>query len=126
MWCKITAENSTLPTLSHGFSTAFRTWNFAREVFASSPDQVIVVHLTASRPGQISFEARMQTPQRASVEATLGGDLVMRGVNGDGNGVTADGKPIPGALRFEARVRILSTGGTRSAGKWRCDRAQRR
>src|SRR5678816_3732717 len=82
---------------------------------SSSPDQVIVVHLTSSRPGQISFEARMQTPQRPSVEATLGGDLVMRGANGDGNGVTADGKPIPGALRFEARVRILSTGGTRSA-----------
>jgi alpha-L-fucosidase 2 len=40
---------------------------FDREVFASAPDQVIVVRLTASRPGQISFEARMQTPQRASV-----------------------------------------------------------
>jgi len=89
---------------------------FAREVFASYPDQVIVVRLTASRPGQISFEARMQTPQRATVEATSDGDLVMRGVNGDGSGVTADGKPIPGALRFEARVRILPTGGTRSAG----------
>jgi alpha-L-fucosidase 2 len=87
---------------------------FAREVFASSPDQVIVVHLSANRPGQISFEARMQTPQRATVQATSDGDLVMRGVNGDGNGVTADGMPIPGALRFEARVRILPTGGTRS------------
>jgi alpha-L-fucosidase 2 len=87
---------------------------FAREVFASAPDQVIVVHLSASRPGQISFEARMQTPQRATVQATSDGDLVMRGVNGDGNGVTADGIPIPGALRFEARVRILPTGGIRS------------
>jgi alpha-L-fucosidase 2 len=87
---------------------------FTREVFASSPDQVIVVHLSASRPGQISFEARMQTPQRATVQATPDGDLVMRGMNGDGNGATADGKPIPGALRFEARVRILPTGGIRS------------
>jgi alpha-L-fucosidase 2 len=88
---------------------------FSREVFASAPDQVIVVRLTASRPGQISFEARMQTPQRATVEATSDGELVMRGVNGDGNGVTADGKPIPGALRFETRVRILPTGGARSS-----------
>ena len=39
---------------------------FAREVFASAPDQVIVVRLTANRPGQISFEARLQTPQRAT------------------------------------------------------------
>ena len=86
---------------------------FSREVFASAPDQVIVVRLTASRPGQISFEARMQTPQHATVEATADGDLVMRGVNGDGAGTTADGRPMTGALRFEARVRVLPTGGTR-------------
>src|SRR6185436_9536116 len=59
---------------------------FSREVFASAPAQVIVVRLTASRPGQISFTARMQTPQRATIEATADGDLVMRGVNGDGAG----------------------------------------
>src|SRR4051795_5027824 len=51
---------------------------FSREMFASAPGQVIVVRLTASRRGQISFEARMQTPQRATVEATPEGDLVMR------------------------------------------------
>jgi alpha-L-fucosidase 2 len=88
---------------------------FSREVFASAPDQIIVVSLTASRPGQISFEARMQTPQRASVEATADGDLVVRGVNGDGPGATADGRPMTGALRFEARVRAVTSGGTRSA-----------
>jgi alpha-L-fucosidase 2 len=85
---------------------------FSREVFASAPDQVIVVRLTASRPGRISFEARLQTPQRATVEATAGGDLVMRGVNGDGTGTTADGRPMTGALRFEARVRVMPTKGT--------------
>src|SRR6185295_12922175 len=87
---------------------------FSREVFASAPDQVIVVRLTASRPGQISFEARMQTPQRATVAATADGDLVMRGVNGDGQGTTADGRPMTGALRFEARVRVVTSGGARS------------
>jgi alpha-L-fucosidase 2 len=88
---------------------------FSREVFASAPDQVIVVWLTASRPGQISFEARMQTPQRATVDATREGDLVLRGVNGDGPGTTADGRPMTGALRFEARVRVIANGGTRTA-----------
>ena len=88
---------------------------FDREVFASAPDQVIVVRLTASRPGQISFEARLNTPQRATVEATADGDLVMRGVNGDGRGATADGQPMTGALRFESRVRVLTAGGTRTA-----------
>src|SRR4051812_21619935 len=88
---------------------------FSREVFASAPAQVIVMRLTASRPGQISFAARLQTPQRATVEASADGDLVMRGVNGDGAGATADGRPMTGALRFEARVRVLPTGGTRDA-----------
>jgi alpha-L-fucosidase 2 len=88
---------------------------FDREVFASAPDQVIVVRLTASRPGQISFQARLDTPQKATVEATADGDLVMRGVNGDGKGATADGQPMTGALRFESRVRILTSGGTRTA-----------
>jgi alpha-L-fucosidase 2 len=87
---------------------------FEREVFASAPDQVIVLHLTASRPGQVSFEARMSSPQRATVEATPDGDLVMRGVNGDGRGATADGQPLTGALRFESRVRVLPRGGTRT------------
>ncbi len=88
---------------------------FSREVFASAPAQVIVMRLTASRKGQISFVARMQTPQRATVDASADGDLVMRGVNGDGAGTTADGRPMTGALRFEARVRVLPTGGTREA-----------
>jgi alpha-L-fucosidase 2 len=87
---------------------------YTREVFASAPDRVIAVRLTASRPGQISFEARMQTPQRATVEISPNGDLVMQGVNGDGRGTTADGKPLNGALRFEARVRVLASGGSRS------------
>jgi alpha-L-fucosidase 2 len=88
---------------------------FEREVFASAPDQVIVVRLTASQPGRISFDARMQTPQRATVEATSDGDLVMRGTNGDGSGTTAEGRLIAGALRFEVRVRIDATGGSRTA-----------
>jgi len=89
--------------------------SYSRELFVSAPDQVIVVRLTASRPGQISFQARMQTPQRASVEATPDGDLVMRGVNGDGSGTTADGHPMTGALQFEARARVVASGGVRSA-----------
>jgi alpha-L-fucosidase 2 len=86
---------------------------FTREMFASAPDQVIVLRLTANRPGRISVETRMKTPQRATVEA-IGSDVVMRGVNGDGEGTTADGRPMTGALRFEARVRVLATGGTRT------------
>jgi alpha-L-fucosidase 2 len=36
---------------------------FRREVFASYPDQVLVVRLTASRPGQLTFSVTMDSPQ---------------------------------------------------------------
>ncbi len=41
--------------------------HFKREIFASPVDQVIVVRLTADKPGQISFTAGMTTPQKATV-----------------------------------------------------------
>jgi len=40
---------------------------------------------------------------------------VMRGVNGDGPGTTADGRAMTGALRFETRVRVVSSGGVRTS-----------
>ncbi|MGD0261171.1 MAG: glycoside hydrolase family 95 protein [Verrucomicrobiota bacterium] len=80
---------------------------FIREVFASAVDQVIVVRLTAERPGQISFTAGWRTPQNGTVEAR-GNTLVLRGTNGEAEG-------IKGALRFEAHVRVLSQGGAVSA-----------
>ena len=80
---------------------------FRREVFSSPVDQVIVVRLTADKPGQISFVAGMKTPQRASIATETNDTLVMSGVNGDADG-------IKGALRFQARVRVLTQGGKTS------------
>jgi alpha-L-fucosidase 2 len=82
--------------------------HYAREVFATAPDRVIVVRLTADAPGKISFTASMNTPMRASV-ATEGDDaLVMTGTNGDAGG-------IKGQLKFEARVKVIAQGGQTSA-----------
>jgi alpha-L-fucosidase 2 len=83
---------------------------FVREVFASPVDQVIVVRLAADKPGRIDFTAVMATPQKATVESELPATLVMRGVNAEARG-------IPGALKFQARVRVLAQGGRTTAGK---------
>ena len=83
---------------------------FVREVFASPVDQVVVVRLTADQPGKIGFTATMATPQKATVVAESPGTLVMSGVNGDANG-------IKGALRFQARVRVLTQGGKLAVDK---------
>lgn len=77
--------------------------HFRREIFASAVNQVIVVRLTADKPGQISFSAGLTTPQTATITATTN-LLLMTGVNGEARG-------IKGALKFAARVQILPTGG---------------
>ncbi len=78
---------------------------FTREFFSSPVDQVIVIHLTADKPGQITFTAEMTTPQKAKVTTEAGNTLVMNGVNGSSRG-------IKGALKFQARVLILASGGS--------------
>ena len=83
---------------------------FTREVFSSPVDQVLVMRLTADRPGQVTLTVTMQTPQKAIIEAEAPGTLVMRGTNGGAHG-------IPGALKFQARVHMLAQGGKTSAEK---------
>ena len=78
--------------------------HYTREILSSPVDQVIVVRLTASRPGSISFKAEMNTPQRATVTAEALNTLVMSGVNGDAPGVK-------GALTFETRIRVIAQAG---------------
>jgi alpha-L-fucosidase 2 len=91
-------------------SVSFRAngTDFKREIFSSPVDQVIVVRLTAGKPGQISFCAGLQTPQNASVKIENGDTLVMRGVNGSFSNIV-------GALKFQARVKIIAQGGKISA-----------
>ena len=84
--------------------------HFVREVFASPVDQVIVVRLSADRPGQITFSARLTTPQTATSTTTADDTLVLAGRNGK--------SPAgPGKLKFEARVRVAATGGRTTVGK---------
>ncbi len=76
---------------------------FQREMFVSAPDEVMVLKLTADVPGQISFVARMDRPERFATVADGNDGLLMTGQldNGvDGNGI-----------RYVARVRALNRGG---------------
>ncbi len=79
-----------------------------REVFASAPDNVIVVRLTADQPGALSFAASMRTPMKATVETDGRDMLVMRGTGGSSGGIS-------GQLRYQAGVRIIAEGGTLAA-----------
>jgi alpha-L-fucosidase 2 len=81
---------------------------YTRAVFADAPDNVIVVRLTADQPGKISFSAGLRTPMKATVETNGIDTLVMRGVGGDSSG-------IKGQLKYEARVKVIATGGRTTA-----------
>ena len=42
---------------------------YTRTVFASTPDQLIVIHLTCDQPGKLTFTARLSSQLRSSVHA---------------------------------------------------------
>ncbi len=81
---------------------------FTRELFASPVDQVIVLRLTADQPGRVAFTATFRTPQRATASTDGPDTLVLTGVNGKADG-------IAGALKFQARVKVVASGGKTGA-----------
>ena len=56
---------------------------FTREVFASHPDQVVVVRISADKPGSISFTAAFASPLKGFKQTADGDTLVMEGRAGD-------------------------------------------
>ena len=82
---------------------------FRREIFSSAPDQVIVIHLSASQPGKLHFLATLASPHANSSTAAAGaGQLAIRGgVRNEHNGLR-----ISNPLRFEARLAIRADGGS--------------
>jgi alpha-L-fucosidase 2 len=79
-----------------------------REVLASAPDQVIAMRLSSDRPGSISFTASMESPMTAALSTDGDDTLVINGIGGDSGG-------IKGAIRYQARVKILAKGGETKA-----------
>ncbi|WP_435589730.1 glycosyl hydrolase family 95 catalytic domain-containing protein [Micromonospora aurantiaca (nom. illeg.)] len=81
---------------------------YQREVFASAPDQVMVLRLTADRANAITFSAAFDSPQRTTVSSPDGATIALDGVSGSMEGVT-------GSVRFLALANAAVTGGTVSS-----------
>ena len=88
---------------------------FRREVFVSYPDQVLVVRLTASQPGQITFSAAMDSPQpETHVESTANDTLQLTGQilprqNPDRTWTGSWDRP---GMRFAAVLKVVTDGGS--------------
>ncbi len=76
---------------------------FKREMFISAPAQVMVLRLTASQPGQLSFVASLDRPERFKTVTDGQNDLLMTGQLDNG----VDGKGVC----YAARIRVLNRGG---------------
>lgn len=82
---------------------------FTREVIASAPDRLIVVRLTADRPGQLSFRAAFTCPHtNHTVTVRAPNELHLTGrVRHQHNQIT-----ITNPLAFAAQLLVRAEGGT--------------
>ncbi len=89
--------------------------SYQREVFASAIDQMIVVRITADKPGSISFTANLRG-ERNQVHSNYATDYFrMDPYGNDGlilTGKSADYMGVEGKMRYEARLKAIPDGGT--------------
>jgi len=87
---------------------------YLREVFSSPVDQVIVVRLTADRPGRIGFTAELRGCRNEAHSNYATDYFQMDGYGDDGlivRGKSADYLGIEGRIRYQARIKAVPTGG---------------
>ncbi|SCD21504.1 putative Alpha-L-fucosidase [Proteiniphilum saccharofermentans] len=77
---------------------------FKREFITSFTDQVVLIRLTADRPGAITFNAHLTSPHR-DVKIATGEDFVSL------SGVTSTHERVSGRVRFHGRASVDATGG---------------
>jgi alpha-L-fucosidase 2 len=87
---------------------------YRREVLSSTPDQVIAIRLTASKPGSISFTANLRGVRNQQHSDYATDYFHMDGLGNDGlqlTGKSADYLGVEGKLRYDARLKAVPEGG---------------
>ena len=103
--------NTAIATTSYALDKV----NYVREVFATPVDQVIVVRMSADKPGSISFTAQLRGFRNTAHSNYATDYFRMDGMAPDTlalRGRSADYMGVKSALRYEARARVIVTGGT--------------
>ena len=89
--------------------------HFIREVFSSPVDQVIVIRLSADKPGAVSFTAQLRGFRNEAHSNYATDYFRMDGDGSDGlvlRGKSADYLGVEGRLRYEARLKAFAEGGS--------------
>jgi alpha-L-fucosidase 2 len=88
---------------------------FSREVFASYPDQVLVVRITADRPSMITLSARLSSIQPSAKSRLIDPDkIVMEGMAETLIAGRSAHPVIPAKLHWQSQLRVISEGGALS------------
>lgn len=77
---------------------------YTQRVFASAPDQVIVVQLSADQPGKVSLKATMNTPQKLAKISADDASVSIAATTGAFQGIN-------GQVKFLAQARVEATSG---------------
>ena len=89
---------------------------YERNVFTSFTDQVLIIKLTASKPGKLTFSTTMDRPGSAPISISTEGDdvLKMLGRSHDRKSkrILNNIKPTKGRVKFQSRVKIVPEDGT--------------
>lgn len=84
---------------------------FTRKVFASCPDEAIVMRLECDKPGRIAFDLSMKSPHPSKSQTISDDTLSMAGHVGPREESWLIGPWEGEGLRFAARVRVAAEGG---------------
>lgn len=77
--------------------------NYSKRLYASNPDSVIILHLSADKPGQINYTIALERQYRASTKTVGNNTLQM-------NGHTEHG-----SLKFSSLLKVNTTSGSVSS-----------
>ncbi len=85
---------------------------YKREVFASAPDQAIVVHIEADKEGALNFSTGLDSPQSGYSVSVNDNEIILTGKAIDFKLETdKNGNPFPKSkLTYEARLKVVSEG----------------
>ncbi len=88
---------------------------YHREILTSAPDQVILVRLTASKPGSLSFKIQLRGVRNSAHSNYATDYFRMDRTGSDGlmvNGKSADYMGVEGKLRYRAQLKAIPEGGS--------------
>jgi len=113
-YCRLLDLNTAIASVSYQANGM----GFKREVFSSAQDHVVVVRLTADKPGSLTFNTMLcgitdtnkPGDETFETEVIKDGELVL-------SGRTASYCDIKGRVRYQGRAHVIPTGGKLSTTK---------